>query len=304
MQERLERHQVGIYFISMLLGVLTHPDLSFLFNPALGLMLFVTFLQIPITQLHHAFKNLRFIGALFTTNFVVIPIFVGILSYFLPHQPLIQFAVLFVLLAPCVDYVITFTNLGHGNAKLLLALTPFLLIVQMIAIPFYIQLFLGSNIADIIQIKQFLDALLWFILLPLILAFLTQLTSKVRPKIVQPFNLLPVPATAFVLFIVVSSIIPQIELATSAVLTVLPFYIIYAACAPLLAYIVTRLFKLEHVSARAVLFSSSYRNSLIILPLALSIPNAIPVVPAVILTQTLVELCFLPLYLRIFPKIT
>lgn len=304
MQEFLERHQVGIYFISILLGLFIHPNLSFLLNPALIIMLFATFLQIPITQLHHAFKNLRFIGALFTTNFLILPAFIGVMSYFLPPSPLIQFAIIFVLLAPCVDYVITFTSIGQGNAKLLLALTPFLLIIQMVAIPFYIQLFLGNNITRLIQFDLFLDALVCFILLPLIFAFLTQFVEKSIPKVIQPLYILPVPATAFVLFIVVSSVVPQIETAKIAVLTALPFYIIYAICAPLMAYIITRIFKVGDLSARAILFSSSYRNSLIILPLALSIPHAAPIVPAVILTQTLVELCFLPLYLRIFSKLS
>ncbi|XOT98248.1 arsenic resistance protein, partial [Alcaligenes pakistanensis] len=35
--------------------------------------------------------------------------------------------------------------------------------------------------------------------------------------------------------------------------------------------------------------SSATRNSLVVLPLALAIPGALPLLPAIILTQTLVE---------------
>lgn len=303
MQEILERHQIGIYFLAILLGVFIQPNLTNFMNVALGFMLFVTFLQIPITQLHHAFKHIRFISALFVTNFIAIPILVGVFSFFLPTHPLIQFAIVFVLLAPCVDYVISFTDIGKGNAKLLLALTPVLLIVQMFVVPFYMHFLLGQKVSTLISLLPFLHALVFFIFIPLILALITQLISSRIPKFTACLNTMPVPATALVIFIVVGSVMPQIELAKTASLIALPFYILYAIFAPYLGYIVAKIFKLDAYSNRAILFSSSYRNSFIILPIALAVPNAMPIVPAVILTQTLVELCFLPVYVKLFSKI-
>jgi hypothetical protein len=52
-----------------------------------------------------------------------------------------------------------------------------------------------------------------------------------------------------------------------------------------------------------VSFSASYRNSFVILPLAFAIPGSMPIIPAVILTQTIVELCFLPIYIRLIPRL-
>ena len=303
MQEILERYQVIIYFVAILLGLFIQPNLTTFMNVALGFMLFVTFLQIPIIQLHHAFKNLRFISALFVTNFIAVPIFVGILSFFLPTDPLIQFAIVFVLLAPCVDYVISFTGIGNGNSRLLLAFTPVLLIVQMFIVPFYMHLFLEQNVSTVISFLPFLHTLVFFIFIPLILVLITQLISPRIPKLTACLNTMPVPATALVIFIVIGSVMPQIELAKTAALTALPFYLLYAIFAPCLGYVMAKTFKLDAYSHRAILFSSSYRNSFIILPIALAVPNAMPIVPAVILTQTLVELCFLPIYVKLFSKI-
>ena len=46
------------------------------------------------------------------------------------------------------------------------------------------------------------------------------------------------------------------------------------------------------------------RNSLVILPLALSVPGALPVVPAVIVTQTLVELVAMLVYIPLLPRLS
>jgi ACR3 family arsenite transporter len=47
-----------------------------------------------------------------------------------------------------------------------------------------------------------------------------------------------------------------------------------------------------------VAFSAGTRNSLVVLPLALVVPGAIPILPAVIVTQTLVELVAELVYVR------
>jgi ACR3 family arsenite efflux pump ArsB len=54
---------------------------------------------------------------------------------------------------------------------------------------------------------------------------------------------------------------------------------------------------------RAVAFSAATRNSLVVLPLGLAVPGAVPVLPAIIVTQTLVELLSELIYVRFMPKI-
>ena len=55
--------------------------------------------------------------------------------------------------------------------------------------------------------------------------------------------------------------------------------------------------------ARAVAFSSATRNSLVVLPLGLAIPGALPLIPAVIVAQTLVELVSELLYVKLLPRL-
>lgn len=74
-------------------------------------------------------------GTLLGTNFLAIPLLVAALVQFLPTDPMITLGVLMVLLTPCIDYVGTFAHLGRADARLLLAATPALLIVQMLLLP-------------------------------------------------------------------------------------------------------------------------------------------------------------------------
>lgn len=101
----------------------------------------------------------------------------------------------------------------------------------------------------------------------------------------------------------IAAVTPQLGPAGNAAVSVLPFYIAFAIIAPLLGLAVARIFKLAVPAKRAVAFASGTRNSLVILPLALSIPGALPIVPAVIVTQTLVELIAMLAYIPLIRRV-
>ena len=53
--------------------------------------------------------------------------------------------------------------------------------------------------------------------------------------------------------------------------------------------------------AMALAFSGTTRNSLVVLPLALALPDALA--PIVVVTQTLVELLVMVVYVRLLPRL-
>lgn len=112
------------------------------------------------------------------------------------------------------------------------------------------------------------------------------------------------PATALVLLIVIAAVAPQLESALRAATSALPYYLAYAMAAPLLGLAVARGFGLPAPAQRAVGFATATRNSLVVLPLALAVPNALPMIPAVIVTQTLVELIAMLVYIPLMPRLT
>jgi ACR3 family arsenite efflux pump ArsB len=312
LRDRLEHHQVIVYFAAVVLAaaaaaVLPGTDaLEGAINPALAMMLFVTFLQVPLADLGRAFKRVRFLGALMTSNFLIVPLLVAFLLRLLPADPMVRLGVLLVLLTPCIDYVVTFSHIGRADARLLLASTPALLIAPMLLLPVYLGLFLGDASADLVRLGPFVDAFVWLIAIPFALAAVVQLwaaQSSAGARIAAGLGLLPVPATALVLFIVVAAVVPQLGAAIDAALRVVPLYVAFAVVAPLIGWTVARVARLEVPAARAVAFSSATRNSLVVLPLALAVPGAIPVLPAVIVTQTMVELVSSVIYMRLMPKL-
>ena len=74
---------------------------------------------------------------------------------------------------------------------------------------------------------------------------------------------------------------------------IVPFFARLPACA----------FRLDTQAGRALIFSAATRNSLVVLPLALALPDAWGVVPAVMVTQTLVELVGELFYIRLVPSV-
>jgi len=311
-RDALENQQVKIYFGAVVLAAiagLVIPGMTKLevgVNPTLALMLFVTFLQVPLADLGRAVTRVRFLAALLITNFVAVPVLVAVLIIFLPADPMVRLGVLFVLLTPCIDYVVTFSHLGRADARLLLAATPALLIVQMLLLPVYLGVFLGTDAAGLVQIGPFVHAFVWLIAVPLVLAALVQIwagRSRAGERVATLLGVLPVPATALVLFVVVAAVVPQLGPAIDGALRVVPIYVAFAVIAPLIGWGMGRLFRLDAPAGRAIAFSAATRNSLVVLPLAFAVPGAVPVLPAIIVTQTLVELISELVYMRLIPKL-
>ena len=151
------------------------------------------------------------------------------------------------------------------------------------------------------QPGPFIHAFVWLIAIPFVLAALVQTwaaRSKMGERVSSGLGLAPVPATALVLFIVVAAVMPQLGQTLDRTLSVVPVYVAFSVLAPLIGWAVSRLARLTPEAGRAVAFSAGTRNSLVVLPLALVVPGAIPLVPAIIVTQTLIELLAELVYIR------
>lgn len=312
MRDVLERQQVWIYFAAVALAAITGVtvsgtgELESAINPALAFMLFVTFLQVPLPEIAKGLRQRRFLGALLVSNFIAIPILAFLLAQLAIDDRLLRLGILMVLLTPCIDYVITFAHLGRADARLLLSSTPVLLLVQMALLPIYLGVFLGDEAADVVRAGPFVHAFVWLIAAPLICAGAVQIWAprhRARQRVSDVLGHLPVPTTALVLFLVVAATVPVLGAASRHALSALPIYIAFAAIAPCLGWGIARAFGLQSAAGRAVSFSTATRNSLVVLPLALAVPGAVPVLPAVIVTQTLVELVAELIYIRVLPRL-
>ena len=90
----------------------------------------------------------------------------------------------------------------------------------------------------------------------------------------------------------------------NVLLPVIPVYVAFVLLAPLMGIVAARLFALPALTARAVTFSASTRNSLVVLPLALALPEDVRGLAAtVVILQTLIELVAELLYVRLIPAV-
>ncbi|MFE6798345.1 arsenic resistance protein [Paenibacillus chitinolyticus] len=313
-REQLEKNQVWLYAFVLIIAAgfgLLWPDssenLDRMISLVLAILMYGMFAQIPFFRLKEALTNRKFIYALLITNYIVVPILVWGLTRFLPNDPAILLGVLLVLLTPCIDYVIVFTHLGRGNEKLILVSTPILFVTQMLLLPVYLWLFMGKTAAEIVSVGPFLEAFLGLIVVPLVLALLTQWWSRRQPlgeRFLDATAWLPVPFMALTLFVVVASQISKLYTSFDSIIQVIPVYAAYMVIIPIIARIVSRIFRLDTGAGRALIFSAGTRNSLVVLPFALALPEPLNgVASAVIVTQTIVELIGELLYIRLVPKV-
>ncbi|MFJ6181529.1 arsenic resistance protein [Streptomyces sp. NPDC092295] len=311
----MERHQVAVYVGALAAGGLVGwtapgagPGLEHAINPVLAALLYVTFLQVPASELVRSLRAGRFLAATLVVNFLVVPLVVAAMFAFLPDDQAVRLGVLLVLLAPCVDYVIVFSGLAGGSSRRLLAATPLLLLAQMILLPGYLFLFMGQDLADVVAAGPFVEAFVVLIVIPLALAWLTQAWAVRRPagqKTADAMGTAMVPLMAATLFTVVASQVPKLGDADSLtdVARVVPFYVLFLVVMAFAGLGVARAFRLDVPAGRAVVFTGATRNSLVVLPLALALPDGLAVAAVVVVTQTLVEVIGMVIYVRAVPRL-
>ncbi|OMF38582.1 arsenic resistance protein [Paenibacillus sp. BGI2013] len=313
-RETMEQQQTWFYVVALFVGAaigLSNPAwgnvLHYTVSPVLAVLLYSMFVQIPFLQLKESWSNLRFMGALLVANFIVVPVVVWLLTLVFPQSPGVLIGVYLVLLTPCIDYVIVFTQLGRGNEKLMLAATPLLFVIQMILLPFYLWLLMGTEVAQIMQVGPFVEAFLFLIVIPLLLAVVTQVFSRGKAsgeRVINATAWLPVPMMALALIVVVASQIGKVYNDMAIIVNVIPIYIAFLIIMPWISRIIANGFRLNPGAGRALIFSSATRNSLVVLPLALALPPEwATIAAAVIVTQTMVELAGELIYIRLVPAV-
>lgn len=308
----MQRHQIALYLVAIMLGAVlgiqvtsVQPWLEASINPFLGLLLYATFLSLPLTKLLVSFRDLRFMAVLGLVNFVLVPAIVFILTRFIADDQALLYGVLLVLLAPCIDYVIVFAGIAGGDSTRLLAATPLLLLLQVLLVPAYMFLIAGSDTLALIDPKPFLRALLSLIVVPFIAAFLTQLLMKrfaFAVRIGSWADYLMVPLMMGTLLSVVGSQINAVASQFQNLATAIALFVVFVAVMAVISTAVGKLFHLETAPLRAVTFSGVTRNSLVVLPLALALPPELSLASAVVVSQTLVELVGMLVLIQLVPR--
>lgn len=311
-RETLEKYQVFFYLAGIVLGLLVgvkFPELSQVLEravwPLLGMLLYTTFTQVPLAHLREAFSGSRFMLAAVIGNFVVLPLIVWGLMAVGPNLPAVKLGILLVLLVPCTDWFITFTHLGGGDTKRAIAFAPVSLLLQLFLLPVYIWLFLDSEITSSMVQQELVFAFSGLIILPLVAAFITEKwveKREGRETILNAFGWLPVPLLALVVFSIVGTQVNVVIDSLSMLPGLFAIFFAFLLIAALLSVMLSKIFSLPTNQGRVLAFSLGSRNSLVVLPLALSLPPSFELTVVVIVFQSLVELFGMAAYIWWIPN--
>ncbi|WP_347812546.1 bile acid:sodium symporter [Rathayibacter sp. PhB179] len=310
--EWLEHRQIALYLVAIAAGAalgLLLPAahrLEVAIEPVLALLLFATFLGVPFAAIGRSLRDGRFLAAVGVLNFVVVPVVAYGLSRFVADSQALLFGVLLVLLTPCIDYVIVFAGLAGGASDRLLAAAPLLMLAQILLLPLYLLLFLGPEGIAVVEVGPFARAFLLLIVVPLTAAALVQALGRRHRagRVIESTMLgLMVPLMMGTLFVVVASQAGAVGAAAGQLLVLVPIYAGFLLVMAAAGLGVARLFRLEYSATRALVFSGATRNSLVVLPLALALPASLALAPVVVVTQTLVELVGMVVFVRLIPRL-
>lgn len=311
--EWMERQQVALFVAGLAIGAiigLAWPAVAYpaelAIQPMLALLLYATFLGIPFGRIGQAFRDWRFLATLLVVNFALVPAIAWLLSRIVAHDQVLLVGVLFVLLTPCIDYVIVFAGLAGGDEEKLLAATPLLMLTQMILLPLYLRLFVGAEFVESVEFAPFVEAFVLIIAVPLVAAALTQLAAarwRIGKMVERVAMGAMVPLMVATLAVVVSSQIAGVSAEFGSLLLAVPVYVLFAAVMVPVGILAARVAGLDAPGSRAIVFSGATRNSLVVLPLVLALPAAFDLAPLVVVTQTLVELVAMVVFVRLVPKV-
>lgn len=307
----LERNQVWLYLGGILAGLMVgslFPEvgsiLEYLLWPTLVALLYATFVQMPLLHLRDAFGDHRFVGAVLIGNFIMIPLLAWAMLQWLPPDPALRLGVLLVLLVPCTDWFITFSQLGGGDVPRAIAVTPINLLLQLALLPLYLWLMFDQGVTLELNLIDLWPALL-VVLIPLALAALSERWIEARAGRDlwrERLAWWPVPLLTVVVFLIAGAQAEAVRTALSELLVVIPVFGAFLLAVPYMAKLLARLMALPRDHARTLTFSLGTRNSFVVLPFALALPAGWEVAAMVIVLQSVIELFGMVFYLWWVPR--
>ncbi|MDV7136933.1 arsenic resistance protein [Williamsia muralis] len=310
----LEKFQIPLYLAALaaggLIGIAAPASASTFehaINPVLIVLLYATFLAVPFEKIRASLRDGRFLVSVVGLNFVLVPVVVFLLTRFVADDQALLVGVLLVLLAPCIDYVIVFSGLAGAASERLLASAPLIMLLQMALLPVYLWLFVGSDLVEIVDIGPFVEAFVLLIVVPLCLAAITQAIARRHRAgliVMDAMAAAMVPVMMLTLAVVVASQIEAVRTQWSSLITVVPIFVGFLVIMAIAGLAVGKAASLDVPATRALIFSGATRNSLVVLPLALALPQTLALAAVVVVTQTLVELVGMVIYVRLIPRMT
>ncbi|MEC2072681.1 arsenic resistance protein [Alkalihalophilus marmarensis] len=238
--------------------------------PFLLAMLYITFLQIPLDQLKKSFKNIKFTSTSLLLNFVWTPVFAWLLAMvFLSDHPALYIGFIMLMVTPCTDWYLIFTGIAKGNVALSAAILPLNLVLQVMLLPIYLILFAGSS--SVVELSFLIESVLVVLLLPLMLAMVTNLILSRRKGLQEAILEKLSPLPIFLLSLAIMAMF-----AAQGQLLLQNLKLLWIIFLPILLFFIVNLF-ISQKAGKLLKFSYSDCVSLSLTTLARNSPIALAI---------------------------
>jgi arsenite transporter len=264
--------------------------------PFLMLMLVGVFLHVPLRGLAAAFRHVRFTGLSLAINFLWTPVFAWLLGLlFLRDRPDLWVGLLMLLVTPCTDWYLVFTQLARGDVRLAASLLPWHLVLQLLLLPVYLLVFAGALVP--IDPAVLVESVLLVLVLPLIAAAVVRTWAR-RSKGPAWFEAVVLPRAASAQLALLCAAIAAMFASQGAVLLEHPEVVprlllplpVFFALTLLLGLALGRLAGLDHGAGAGLCCATLARNSPVALAIAVAAFPDRPLIALALVIGPLIEL--------------
>lgn len=263
--------------------------------PLLMALLFLIFLDVPFRDIPASIKNYKFNFVSLAINFIWTPVLAYLLGYiFLADQPVLWLGLVMLLVTPCTDWYIIFTNLAKGNTALSTTILPINFILQIILLPVYISIFFGV-----------FEWVSFSVVFSMILTLIIPLGLAVVIKLIFPGEYLqrvsainPVVLSLAVLSIFASereTLFNNLNLLQIILIPISLFFIINF----IIGNMTAKIFKFNYRDTVSLVMITMARNSPLALAIAVVVFDDMPIITLALIIGPLIEIPILAVTSRI-----
>lgn len=259
----------------------------------LMMLLYVLFLSIDLKQIKKSFANVRFTCSAISINFIFTPILAYVLGkVFFSSSLDVRIGLLMLLVTPCTDWYLIFTGMSGGNVELGMSILPLNLILQIILLPIYLLIFVGSEVE--MAVGTIVTSIVFVLIIPFVASLITKkITNKSNAfknflaKYSDHFQLLFLCLAVVAMFASEGqNLIDNPVLLVKMFVPLLLFFVILCCVAQLIG----RMQKFSKKDTIALSFTTLARNSPISLAIAVAtFPNQ-PLISLALVIGPLIEL--------------
>lgn len=279
-----------------------------LIEPFLMVLLFFVFLSVDGQKLKDSFKNIKFTLSSLVVNFLWTPIFAfGLGAVFFQDSADLQMGLLMLLVTPCTDWYLVFTDIADGNVELGASILPLNLLLQILLLPVYLVVFFGRT-ADFGIASTFVSITI-VLIIPFSLSFLVKFFEKRWPVLMQAAAKLQSNSDHMQLLFLCLAVIAMFASESKNVFEnpilllrmLLPFAIFFAITF-LLVRLVGKVEQLPYSDMTALHFTTLARNSPLSLAIAVAAFPDRPLIALALVIGPLIELPVLSVIAAIIKK--